>query len=279
MSASDYKYTDALVEVKGRIGIIKLNRPKALNAFSTTMMLDVITALRELNEHPATVFTVLTGEGRFFSSGVDVKAVASRPPVKSSSLAERKIASMTGLVPALEMLRSLIDHQKVLVLALNGPAVGGGAAWFEGAADLFLAAEGSWLQVPFNSLGLVPENGSTTLFSHHIGVRRANEFLMFGRRATVEELETWGLVNRVFPKENFHGSVLAYLEKQLEENDGKSMMETKRLQNLPLRRERMLAVYDSVDALAEKTLDGASVKRFEQKNAQLSSRSKGQAKL
>ena len=52
---------------------LQLNRPKSLNAFGGTLILDVIAGLRELNEHPTTVFTVLTGEGRFFSSGADVK--------------------------------------------------------------------------------------------------------------------------------------------------------------------------------------------------------------
>ena len=53
--------------------ISQLNRPKALNSFGGTLMIDLIGALRELDEHPTTVFTVLTGEGRFFSSGADVK--------------------------------------------------------------------------------------------------------------------------------------------------------------------------------------------------------------
>lgn len=53
----------------------QLNRPKSLNAFGGRLLIDVISALRELNEHPETVFTVITGEGRFFSSGADVKGV------------------------------------------------------------------------------------------------------------------------------------------------------------------------------------------------------------
>lgn len=52
---------------------VQLNRPKTLNAFGGNLLMDVVTALRELNEHPDTVFTVITGEGRFFSSGADVK--------------------------------------------------------------------------------------------------------------------------------------------------------------------------------------------------------------
>ena len=53
--------------------MLQLNRPKSLNAFGGNLLLDLVTAVRELNEHPDTVFTVLTGEGRFFSSGADVK--------------------------------------------------------------------------------------------------------------------------------------------------------------------------------------------------------------
>jgi peroxisomal 3,2-trans-enoyl-CoA isomerase len=167
------------------------------------------------------------------------------------------------------MMRSIIDHKKVFVLALNGPGVGGGAAWFEGVADIVLAAEGAWLQVPFNALGLVPENGSAVSFAQHMGVHRANDFLMFGRKLTVEELEQWGMVNRIFPKDGFHGRVVGFLEEQLAVNDGKSMVETKRLQNQGVREARMMAVYNSIDALAERFVEDAPKKRFEEKKREL----------
>ena len=70
-----YKYTDIILEVTGQIGVIKFNRPKSLNAFGGSLMADTVAAIRELNEHPTTVFTVLTGEGRFFSAGADVKGM------------------------------------------------------------------------------------------------------------------------------------------------------------------------------------------------------------
>jgi len=170
---------------------------------------------------------------------------------------------------AIELLRSVIDHKKVFVLALNGPGVGGGAAWFQGVADIVLAAQGAWLQVPFNALGLVPENGSAISFAQSMGVHRANDFLMFGRKCTVEELEQWGMVNRIFPVEGFHQTVTSFLEEQLEINDGKSMMETKRLQNLPRRAERMMAVFDAMEALAERFVEGAPAQRFRDKKALL----------
>jgi Delta3-Delta2-enoyl-CoA isomerase len=143
--------------------------------------------------------------------------------------------------PALEMMRSIIDHRKVLILALNGPGVGGGAAWFQGFADIVLAAEGAWLQVPFNALGLVAENGSIVALAQHMGVHRANEFMLFGRKVSVEELERVGLVNHIFPSDGFHQHVMNYLEEQLKVNDGKSMLETKRLANAPLRDSRMVS--------------------------------------
>lgn len=166
----------------------------------------------------------------------------------------------------MELLRSIIDHKKVFVLALNGPAVGGGAAWFEGVADIILAADDAYLQVPFSALGLVPEFGSATAFAHSIGVHRANDFLMFGRKLTAQELEQWGMVNRIFPKQDFHQKVQEFLEEQLDVNDGKSMMEAKRLQNLPLRRDRMLAVYDAAEALAERIVEDAQKKRFQERS-------------
>ena len=170
---------------------------------------------------------------------------------------------------AMEVLRLVIDHKKVFVLALNGPGVGGGAAWFQGVADIVLAAEGAYLQVPFNALGLVPENGSAINIAQSMGVHRANDFLMFGRKLTVEELEKWGLVNRIFPVADFHKSVLKFLEEQLAVNDGNSMMETKRLQNAPLRDGRMVAVVNALDALAERIVGDVPTKRFAEKRKML----------
>lgn len=205
-----------------------------------------------------------------------VRICLSCPPSLSSQFPpvwEIHSLSRTPIPTVVEMLRSIIDHKKVFVLALNGPGVGGGAAWFEGVADIVLAAEGAYLQVPFNALGLVPENGSAISFSQSMGVHRANDFLMFGRPLTVEELEQMGMVNRIFPKEGFHQSVIKFLQEQLAVNDGKSMMETKRLQNAPLRDARMIAVYNSMDALAERFVDGAPIKRFAEKKKLLECKS------
>lgn len=186
---------------------------------------------------------------------------------------------MERFAPTLELLRSIIDHKKVFVLALNGPSVGAGAAWFQGSSDIVLAAQDSWIQVTFSAMGLVPENGAAINFAHSVGVHRANDILMFGRKCTAVELEKWGLVNQILPTKGFHESVVKYLEGQLETNDGKSMMETKRLMNAPRRAERMLAAYDAMDALAERFVEGAPAKRFADMKAALEAKSKGRSKL
>ncbi|TPX11842.1 uncharacterized protein E0L32_007579 [Thyridium curvatum] len=128
---------------------------------------------------------------------------------------------------------------------------------------------------PFSALGLVPEFGSVTTFAQSMGVHRANDILMFGEKITVQELKHHGLVNRIFPQASFHQSVLDFLEQELAKNDGQSMMEAKRLQNLPLRRGRILAVYDAAEALSERIVEDAQKKRFEEKHARLQSTMEG----
>lgn len=182
---------------------------------------------------------------------------------------EKKIFWLQRFVVGMELVRSMIDHKKVLVLALNGPGVGAGAAWFQGSSDLFYAAEGSWLQVTFSQMGLVPENGSALNWAQSMGTHRANEWLMLGGKATVEEMKEIGMVNKIFPKEGFHDHVHAYLKEMLQDRSGKSMMEMKRLQNATTRDARILALYNSAEALAERFVQGEPTVRMKAKMDEL----------
>jgi Delta3-Delta2-enoyl-CoA isomerase len=138
------------------------------------------------------------------------------------------------------------------------------------------ASDTTWLQVPFSALGLVPEFGSAINMSQSMGVHRANEYLMLGRKLTATELQDAGIVNRIFKSSGaeFHKQVQSFLEEQLDVNDGKSMMEAKRLMNAPLRDGRLVAVVNAMDALAERFVEGAPAKRFEKKKAELEAKSK-----
>ncbi|KAF7880059.1 uncharacterized protein EAF02_007696 [Botrytis sinoallii] len=276
MSKNNYK--DIIVTIQNKIGIIKLNRPQALNSLGGSLVPETIAALRELNEHPDTVFTVLTGEGRFFCAGADVRQDVSLSGKKEyANAAEKKITYLSKLTLSLELMRSIIDHTKVFILALNGPAVGAGAAWFPGVADIVLASTSTYLQIPFSALGLIPECGSAISLTQSMGVHRANEFLMFGGKLTADDILSFGIANRIFESEGFGEKVIEYLEEILKTNDGKSMMEAKRLQNLPLRDSRILAVYNSIDALAERFVDGAPFERFEAKRKEMEAKSRSRA--
>jgi peroxisomal 3,2-trans-enoyl-CoA isomerase len=271
----------------------QFNRPKSLNSFGGNLIVDTVQALRVLDNHPDTVMTVITAVGRFFSSGADVKgresllvlpstkalaisntctdsrsiiAEASQSRPNYDSDAVKKLDVLNKINPSIQLISSMIKHRKVLVLAMNGPAVGGGAAWFQGVADIVLASTTTWLQCPFSALALVPEFGSASTFPQSIGVHRANDVLMFGRKVRVEELLQWGMVNRVIEHEGFHDKVMRYLQEQLEINDGKSMMEHKRLMNGPLRSRRLLALYEAADAVSERFVEDAPTKRFAEKS-------------
>lgn len=199
----------------------------------------------------------------------DPNAGIANSPSKFKHDAEKKIFWAQRFAVGMELVRSMIDHKKVLVLALNGPAVGAGAAWFQGVCDLFYAAEGAWLQVTFSQLGLVPENGSAVNWAQHMGIHRANDWLLFGGKASVEELQTLGLVNQVFPKEGFQEKVHSYLKEMLKDRDGKSMMEMKRLQNKASRDARILALFEAWQALSERFVEGEPLRRMTAKMEEL----------
>lgn len=128
---------------------------------------------------------------------------------------------------------------------------------------------------------MVPENGSALSFAQSMGIHRANDFLMFGRKLTAQELLDTGMYNYVWDAtgDAFQGKVVGFLEEQLKSNDGKSMMEMKRLQNAPIRDARMIAVVNAVDALAERFVEDAPKKRFEEKVKELAAKKKGRANL
>lgn len=92
---------------------------------------------------------------------------------------------------------------------------------------------------------------------------------MMGRKMTIQEMVDWGVVNRVFAHEGFGDSVVGYLEEMLSLNDGGSMVESKRLMNESLRTERLAAVWEAADALAERFVVDAPRERFLRQNERI----------
>ncbi|KXS21565.1 peroxisomal d3,d2-enoyl-CoA isomeras-like protein [Gonapodya prolifera JEL478] len=271
-------YKDLLVTVSGdgKIGYIKINRPGSLNSLTPDTNLEFARALADLSAHPTTVVTVLTGVGRFFSSGADVRASRAVPDLPTD--VEKKVSRYSAFASTVEYQRQLIHHPKLLVIALNGPAVGVAAAW-TGFADILLVSDSATLHVPFSSLGLVPEAGAGVAFVQGMGLRLATEVLTLGRKLTASELISSGFANRVFPSATFEADVEKYLEDALKENDEGSVLVGKKLIAQPLIPSRMAAVTEANNELMERYLTGVPAKRFQAKAAELAAKRKSKGKL
>ncbi|KAI9004505.1 enoyl-CoA hydratase [Hyaloraphidium curvatum] len=275
-------YQDIVVEHEGPLYTIRFNRPKSLNSFGGRMMPELIAAIHEAEKLPDVVVIMITGNGRFFSSGADVKGVAS---TGSSSAGgppqgiDMRLHQIPNLAISLEMIRAMIDSSKVICVALNGPAVGGGAAWFLGVADFVLAAESAWAQIVFNELGLVPELGCGVIFPDSIGLKRANELTMLSRKITAADMLSWGLANRVFPDATFHQDAKAFWDEALSRNNHRSILESKRLIAQPKREAWINAATRATSALADSFVRGDPIVAFQKKQQQLAEKSKAKAKI
>lgn len=112
-----------------------------------------------------------------------------------------------------------------------------------------------------------------------MGFRRAMEFLLFGRKLDSKELVQFGLANQIFPTASFHDDVDAYLRKQLDINDPQSILVTKKLMTGPLKSQRINAVTESMNAIAERLREGAPQRMFERRQKEMFGAAAGKAKI
>jgi 2-(1,2-epoxy-1,2-dihydrophenyl)acetyl-CoA isomerase len=170
---------------------VELNRPEALNAWNAQFGDDLLAALRELGGDDAVRAVVITGAGRGFSSGADLKDLSGdqtadgRPDVYKT-LTER-------YHPIMEAIREM---PKPVVASVNGPAVGIGCS-LALCCDLILAAQSAYFLLAFVNIGLVPDGGSSLFVPTRVGMARASELSMLGERLSAERALEWGLINRV----------------------------------------------------------------------------------
>jgi len=194
MSAANIELETVNVRVQEGVATIELNRPQALNAWNAQLGADLLAALREASEDDAVRALVLTGAGRGFSSGADLKDISGgdvtadgRPDVYKT-LTER-------YHPIMHAIRAM---PKPVIAAVNGPAVGIGCS-LALCSDLILAAEGAYFLLAFVNIGLVPDGGSSLFLPTRIGMARATELSMLGERLPAARALEWGLINRVVP--------------------------------------------------------------------------------
>jgi 2-(1,2-epoxy-1,2-dihydrophenyl)acetyl-CoA isomerase len=184
---------------------ILLNRPEALNAWNEQFGKDLLDAVTMLTDDDSVRAVLITGAGRGFSSGADLKEQRSTTddglPDLSARLKEIYHPIITGLR----------EMPKPVVAAVNGPAVGIGCS-LALAADLIVAAESAYFLLAFVNIGLVPDGGSTAFLPARVGYARAAEMAMLGERVPADQALEWGLINRVVPDDDLEGAAEALLE-------------------------------------------------------------------
>jgi 2-(1,2-epoxy-1,2-dihydrophenyl)acetyl-CoA isomerase len=185
---------------------ILLNRPEALNAWNEQFGLDLLDGVRTVAGDASIRAVLITGAGRGFSSGADLKeqrrSGEDRLPDLSSRLEEIYHPVIT----------TLREMPKPVVAAVNGPAVGIGCS-LALAADLIVAAESAYFLLAFVNIGLVPDGGSTAFLPARIGYARAAEMAMLGERVPAAQALEWGLINRVVPDDRLETEAGQLLEK------------------------------------------------------------------
>ncbi|TPX30702.1 hypothetical protein SmJEL517_g05798 [Synchytrium microbalum] len=268
-------YTDVTISVAGGIGTITINRPESLNSLRAETYEQLRRALLECEADKNVVITTITGKGKFFSSGADVRG--SRTPNPDPTKAYSEAISRVAAGPA-AVTRAMIDHTKVLVVLLNGPVVG----WPAGAianADLIFAAESAYVYLPFTALALSAEAGSSAAYVQRMGVGAASEALLLGRRFTAKELVPLGFVNRAFPDASFKEETSKILADAVENLNPNSLRITKAL----IRDSLKPAVHQANDkeahALVERTLSGEPAIQFAKKAASIGQKKKPAANL
>src|SRR5215218_6398434 len=185
---------------------IELNRPERMNAWDKQLGTDLLAAV-EMAAGDARVRAVtITGAGRAFSSGADLRAgfdpTPEGHPDVGAALRERYHPIITGV-------RRM---PKPVLAAVNGPAVGIGCS-LALACDLIVARESAYFLLAFVNIGLVPDGGSSLFLPARVGHTRAAEMAMLGERIPAARALEWGLINRVTADDAFEAEVDALAER------------------------------------------------------------------
>jgi 2-(1,2-epoxy-1,2-dihydrophenyl)acetyl-CoA isomerase len=179
---------------------IELNRPQALNAWNAQLGADLLAAVRAVAADETVRAVVITGAGRGFSSGADLRDVGgglTTPdgrPDTYRTLTERYHPIM----------KAIREMPKPVLASVNGPAVGIGCS-LALCCDLIVAAQSAYFLLAFVNIGLVPDGGSSLFVPTRVGMARAMELSMLGERLPAERALEWGLINRVVADEQLAG--------------------------------------------------------------------------
>lgn len=183
-------YATILVENRGRVGLIRLNRPQAMNALNPQLLAELLQALDGFDADPGIGAMLIAGSERVFAAGADIKFMA------DASSAEMRA---NGFVSLFEGLRRI---KKPVMAAVSGFALGGGCE-LAMACDMIVASETARFGQPEVTIGVIPGGGGTQRLTRAVGKALAMEMILNNRTLSAAEALQFGLVNRVVPAERF----------------------------------------------------------------------------
>lgn len=184
-------YETLTCDVADGVATITLNRPDAVNAMNRAMMLDLFAVARRCDADDAIRAVVLTGSGKMFCAGGDLKDF--------SAQGDDMPAYITELATYLHAAVTRFQRMDApLVIAVNGMAAGGGLS-LVASGDIVIASEDAAFTCAYTNAGITPDGSSTYFLAKHVGLLRAKELVLTNRRLSAAEALDWGLVTRVVP--------------------------------------------------------------------------------
>ena len=195
-------YETIIFEKQNGVATITLNRPQSLNAFIPQMNQEVLQALKDAERDRDARCVMITGAGRAFCAGQDLKA---RTPEQKGSLGASLREKYNPLI------RQIREMETIVIAAVNGVAAGAGCN-FALACDLRVASEEAKFIQSFVRVGLAPDSGGSFILPRLVGLSKAMELLLLGDTVDAKEAQRIGLVARVFPAAEFAASARTVAE-------------------------------------------------------------------
>jgi enoyl-CoA hydratase/carnithine racemase len=193
-------------ERRDAVGLITLNRPERLNAWTPAMAVEQARAIEEANADPAVGAIVMTGAGRGFCAGADMEATF-KSRLSGVDPGENTAGGSGGMPASLDWV-GLLRRSKPFVAAVNGAAVGIGLTMIL-PCDVIVASDRARLGMLFIKVGLVPELASTHFLVQRVGFGRASEMCLSGKLYGAAEAHAWGLVDRLVSADELLPTALA----------------------------------------------------------------------
>jgi 2-(1,2-epoxy-1,2-dihydrophenyl)acetyl-CoA isomerase len=200
-------YETVIWEQSGGVGRLTLNRPDSLNAWTHQFGHELMQVIEGDAADPSVRAILVTGAGRGFSSGADLRSGFDPHPDDGRPDVRKELDDVYH--PVIAGVRLL---PKPVIAAVNGPAVGIGAS-LAFACDLILAAESAYFGLAFVNIGLMPDGGSTLFVPAAVGKARAFQMALLGERVPAARALDWGLVNFVHPDDRLMEEANALAEK------------------------------------------------------------------